>query len=173
MKNIIITAALVALLVLGFRAYTDSKKTTNITATSTPSVTNINIETGSNGSTTVSTSTPVVVTPGNNYPNEISITIPTLNQLVSTPLNVSGRARGSWYFEASAPVIVKDSTGKTIGQGHVEAEGDWMTSEFVPFHGTVTFTNPTTATGSIVFMNDNPSGDPERSKSVTVPVRFR
>jgi hypothetical protein len=51
-----------------------------------------------------------------------------------------------------------------------------MTSEFVPFTGSVSYTLPSGATsteGFVVFMNDNPSGDPARDLTVRVPVVLR
>ena len=102
----------------------------------------------------------------------IKVTLPQSGDKVTSPVTVSGMARGNWYFEASAPVFVYSSTGELLGQGHVEAQSDWMTSDFVPFSGSITFSNPTTSSGAIEFRNDNPSGDPARSKYLIVPVNF-
>lgn len=94
-------------------------------------------------------------------------------QLVSSPLTITGEARGPWYFEASFPVEIRDANGIVIGQSHAQAQGEWMTTEFVPFTSTVTFTAPTTTLGFLVLKKDNPSGDPERDQAVIIPVRFR
>lgn len=102
----------------------------------------------------------------------VKISSPQSGDKVTSPLTVSGEARGNWYFEASAPVRVYSSSGELIGQGHVEAQGDWMTTDFVPFKGTIDFTKPTTSSGAVEFINDNPSGDPTKSKYVLVPVNF-
>lgn len=105
--------------------------------------------------------------------SEIVISAPVSGQKVAAPLTVSGKARGGWYFEASAPVTVMDSSGKILGQGFVMAEGEWMTSEFVPFKGTINF-NPGRATsGAVVFNNDNPSGEVSRARYVAIPVFFK
>jgi len=94
---------------------------------------------------------------------------------VTSPVVLSGRARGNWFSEAVAPVTVIDANGKTIGQAQIRATGDWMTTEYVPFTGSVSYTlgSSTTTTGYLLFMNDNPSGDPARSVSVRVPVNFK
>lgn len=106
--------------------------------------------------------------------DEIVVDFPTAGSSVSSPVTLSGRARGPWYFEASAPVVVMDATGEVIGSGYVTADGEWMTTEFVPFSGTVTFNNANDSEGgAIVFMNDNPSGDESRAKYVAIPVYFR
>lgn len=105
--------------------------------------------------------------------NVIAVDAPFKNATVSSPLVVSGTARGAWYFEASAPVKLLDSAGKVIAQGHINAQGDWMTEDFVPFTATLTFPKqPAGSTGTLVLQNDNPSGDPERQKQLIVPVRF-
>lgn len=104
--------------------------------------------------------------------DEIVVESPKLGDSVGSPLKVTGRARGPWYFEASAPVTVYDQSGKVLGQGYVMAQDEWMTTEFVPFSGTITFNNPGTGGGAVVFMNDNPSGDASRAKYLAVPVFF-
>jgi hypothetical protein len=130
-------------------------------------------------SSTTTTTTPEVLNPSPSSPStlgsdSISISAPKANASVSSPITLSGQARGNWFFEATAPVMVMDNQGKTLGQGFIQATGDWMTTEFVPFTGNLSFSFPTgTSTdGVIVFMNDNPSGDPSRSISVRVPVKF-
>jgi hypothetical protein len=95
----------------------------------------------------------------------------TENAVIKSPLTITGEAKG-WYFEASFPVKVLDANGKVIAQGPAQAQSDWMTADFVPFKITLTFSAPTTPTGTLVFEKDNPSGLPENSESVKVPVRF-
>jgi hypothetical protein len=107
----------------------------------------------------------------------IVVNYPTEGSTISSPITVTGRARGYWFFEASAPVYVVDWDGRIIGQSIVTAEGDWMTESFVPFKGTITFTTPTNVgefsnKGAVIFKNDNPSGDPARDKAVEIPIFF-
>jgi hypothetical protein len=85
---------------------------------------------------------------------------------------VSGEARGRWFFEASFPVKLLDGDGAIIAQGIAEAQGDWMTADFVPFMATLTFDPPATSAGTLVLERDNPSGLPENDASVQVPVQF-
>ncbi|MES2214327.1 MAG: Gmad2 immunoglobulin-like domain-containing protein [Patescibacteria group bacterium] len=105
----------------------------------------------------------------------ILVTTPVANSTTTSPVSLSGNARGNWFFEASAPVLVMDARGNTLGQGTIHADGDWMTTNYVPFSGSVAYTLPngTTTDGFIVFMNDNPSGDPARSVSVRIPIHFK
>jgi hypothetical protein len=103
----------------------------------------------------------------------ISVSTPTKNQKISSPVTITGQARGTWYFEASFPIEILDSNGTVIGQGHGEAKSDWMTEDFVPFSATITFTSLGAGkTGTIRLKNDNPSGDPARDKHIDIPVTF-
>lgn len=102
----------------------------------------------------------------------IVVNSPSQGASVTSPLTVTGKARGSWYFEASFPIELIDAvTGLNIGTGHAEAQGEWMTSDFVPFIATLTFNKPSTTTqGILILRNDNPSGLPENDKSISIPV---
>lgn len=98
--------------------------------------------------------------------------------VISSPLTLTGKARESWYFEASFPVEITDWDGRIIAQGHAEAQGDWMTTEYVPFTAVLAFTVPASSasvshTGSLILHNDNPSGDPARERALTVPIVFK
>ena len=106
----------------------------------------------------------------------INVTSPTTDALVDSPLMVSGEARGYWFFEATAPVVVTNWDGLIIGEGYIEAQGDWMTEDFVPFTGEITYTQeatPYSATGTVIFMRDNPSGLPENDAAVEVIVQLQ
>lgn len=103
----------------------------------------------------------------NTTKDTIVIDTPLPEETVGNSFVVSGKARGMWFFEASFPLEVLDSAGKMLLQIPVQATGDWMTTEFVPF--TVTVTLPATSTGKLTLRlkNDNPSGLPENQKSVS------
>lgn len=101
----------------------------------------------------------------------IEVTQPQPGATVTSPLMVSGRARGGWYFEASFPVRLLDADRNELAIAPAQAQGDWMTTEFVPFSVTLNFT--TTATnGLLVLEKDNPSGLPENDASIEIPVVF-
>jgi hypothetical protein len=128
---------------------------------------------GGNENPVVSTTTPITpVTPVQSGQGLITVTIPKANQVISSPFTVSGEAKGNWFFEASAPVEIRDANGKLLGQGPVQAEGNWMTTDFVPFKGTITFSKSSTTNGTIIFKNDNPSGLPENDRSYSIPIKF-
>ena len=103
---------------------------------------------------------------------DISVTTPAPNALVTSPLTVTGEARGTWYFEASFPVELFDANGLMLAQVPAQAQGEWMTTDFVPFSVTLTFSVPTTKTGTLVLKKDNPSGLPEFDDELRIPVVF-
>lgn len=92
----------------------------------------------------------------------------------STTVTITGKARGTWYFEASFPIEVVASTfgeAITIGQGHAEALSDWMTEDFVPFTATIELSKgPEKSQVVVVLKNANPSGDPVRDMELGIVV---
>ncbi|MBI4049625.1 MAG: hypothetical protein HY395_02295 [Candidatus Doudnabacteria bacterium] len=104
---------------------------------------------------------------------EVVVETPTRGALAASPLNIKGKARGTWFFEANLPVTLKDQNGKILAQKGFQAKGEWMTEDYVEFEDSLTFSAPTTEFGVLVIENDNPSGLPENEKSFAVPVRFR
>lgn len=104
--------------------------------------------------------------------DRILITNPTPNQVVSSPLVVEGQARGTWFFEGSFPVKLLTTDGTVIARGVAEAQGAWMTTEFVPYRVTLRFTGPASGQGTLVLEKDNPSGLLENADALTIPVSF-
>ena len=98
--------------------------------------------------------------------------LPQPGDLVTSPLSIEGEARGTWYFEASFPVRLVDASSKTLAQGPAQALGEWMTTEFVPYRGTLSFTLPTSATGTLILTRDDPSGM-RVPEELRIPIRFR
>ncbi len=84
---------------------------------------------------------------------------------------VTGEARGNWYFEASFPIEIQSETGAVIGGTIATAEGDWMTTDFVPFKSEM-IDLPSAFTGPawLILKKDNPSGLPENDASVRIPI---
>jgi hypothetical protein len=107
--------------------------------------------------------------------NLIRIDYPRPNQTITSPLVIKGQARGYWFFEASFPVVLTDWDGKIITQGIATAKNDWMTTEFVPYEATLTFTidkNIYSNKGTLVLHKDNPSGLPENDDVLEIPIIF-
>lgn len=123
-------------------------------------------------STAIVKEEPTSTTASSSFADMIRVESVTSGQAIKSPITITGKAVGNWYFEASFPVELLDGNGKSIMIVPAQAQGDWMTSNFVPFSVTLSFSKPTTATGTIVFKNDNPSGLPENAKEVRIPIRF-
>lgn len=102
----------------------------------------------------------------------VRVASPTPGQVVRSPLVVRGEARGPWYFEASFPVRIVDGSGRVLDETPAQAQGEWMTREFVPFVATLTF-RADSGSGRLVLEKQNASGLPEHADSVVIPVRFR
>ncbi|MDQ3015025.1 MAG: GerMN domain-containing protein [bacterium] len=102
----------------------------------------------------------------------IVIETPRPGQVISSPVVIKGKARGNWYFEASFPARLIDANGHVLGIMPIQATGDWMTTEFVPFTATMGFTIPSTKTGTLILQKDNPSGLTEHDDELRIPVIF-
>lgn len=103
----------------------------------------------------------------------VRVITPKINQLITSPLDIQGEARGTWYFEASFPVKLLDNNGNEIALSVASAQGDWMTENFVPFKLNLVFSKPDTETGTLVLIKDNPSGLPQNDAQVSFPIRFK
>lgn len=103
----------------------------------------------------------------------IRIDSPRPNTIVTSSLQVTGQARGYWYFEASFPVKLFDGDGNVLAQTPAQAQSNWMTNDFVPYKATLEFIAPATDSGTLVLEKDNPSNLPQNADSLIVPVRFR
>lgn len=109
-----------------------------------------------------------------NQKEDIVLDYPAVASVVSSPLTVRGKARGTWYFEASFPIMIVDWDGKIIGQGIATAQDDWMTEDFVDFEGEITFDQPEYGSrGALILKKDNPSGLPENDDALEVPIFFK
>jgi len=119
---------------------------------------------------------------GENIGNElekqdlIRLTNPQPNDIIKSPLVITGEARGSWFFEASFPVILTDWDGLIIAQGVAKAQSEWMTEDFVPFTATLLFKNPAYPknknNGSLILKKDNPSGLPAHNDALEISILF-
>ncbi|OGZ59857.1 MAG: hypothetical protein A3E58_02105 [Candidatus Spechtbacteria bacterium RIFCSPHIGHO2_12_FULL_38_30] len=98
---------------------------------------------------------------------------PRPNQEISSPLTVLGQARGNWYFEASFPLRLLNASGEEIAVGVAQAQGEWMTAEFVPFRARLEFSVPILSkSGTLVLEKDNPSGLSQNDQSLVIPIKF-
>ena len=140
-------------------------------------ITNIDVNQPATSTATTTNNGTGTTTEGSNIAgiaDLIMVGQPTKNAVIgATSTTLTGSARGFWYFEASFPVQIKDASGKVIAQGPAQAQSEWMTTDFVIFKATLTYPKqPKGSKGTVVLMNDNPSGLPENQKTVEIPVTF-
>lgn len=123
----------------------------------------------------VSLSTPQL--PASVAHGDIRVTSPQPGESVSSPIRITGEARGYWFFEASFPVTIVDWDGIILAEGIATADGDWMTESFVPFTAEVEYSEPSVpdfnTRGAIILKKDNPSGLPENDDAIEIPITFR
>lgn len=99
--------------------------------------------------------------------------------VITSPLVLEGEARGTWFFEASFPVSIVNWDGLIIAEHYASAEGEWMTTDYVPYTSTIEFESPYNEgdpdfmkRGAIILQKDNPSGLPEHDDALEIPIMF-
>lgn len=102
--------------------------------------------------------------------DRIVVDTPLPGGTVGNTFTVSGKARGGWYFEASFPLSVVSSANAQLVEMPVQATGDWMTSEFVPFTASVSVPASYKGPATLILHNDNASGLPENDASISIPI---
>lgn len=100
----------------------------------------------------------------------IMVGLPFPGAVVGKTFSVRGQARGGWFFEASFPVEVVDANGTRLAIIPAQAQGDWMTSEFVPFIAELRVPESYIGKATLILRKDNPSGLPEYDASLSFPI---
>ena len=103
----------------------------------------------------------------------VKVDSPQLNQEIQSPFIIKGEAVGYWFFEASFPVKLLDENGNVIKQTYAQAQGDWMTENFVPFESILIFSVPKDQQGTLVLEKDNPSGLPQNAAEIRISVKLK
>jgi hypothetical protein len=101
---------------------------------------------------------------------DIIDTCPNPNQEVCSPIAVTGKAKGPWFFEGSFPIRLVDAQGKELAASSAKAIGDWTTPDFVKFEGNLEYEVTKATKATIILQNANPSGDPKTAKRKEIPV---
>ena len=110
---------------------------------------------------------------GESLPNLIEVEMPAANSKITSPVQIKGKARGYWFFEADAPIELVDVNYKLLARGHITAIGDWMTEDFVPFEASLDFEIPSAKKGYLIMRRSNASGLPEHDRAFFIPVNFK
>lgn len=104
--------------------------------------------------------------------DNVKIFSPVPGAAVSKTFSITGKARGTWFFESTFPIQVHDKANNQVGQGTAQAQGNWMTSNLVPFSASATVENYS-GPATLVLLKDNPSGLPENDDSVSIPITVK
>ncbi|MES2087576.1 MAG: Gmad2 immunoglobulin-like domain-containing protein [Patescibacteria group bacterium] len=100
----------------------------------------------------------------------ITVETPTPGAVTGKTFSVIGKARGTWFFEASFPVELRDKDGNILIQTPAQAQSDWMTTEFVPFKVDLKVPESYIGPATLVLKKDNPSGLPEHEAFILFPI---
>lgn len=101
--------------------------------------------------------------------DSIVVDLPFPGAVVGKTFSVIGKARG-WYFEGSFPVEVLDQKGNQLSLGVAQAQGDWMTQDFVAFKADIVVPQTYIGPATVVLKKDNPSGLPQNDASMSFPI---
>lgn len=113
--------------------------------------------------------TPTII---DDWSNELQLNNPKPGDNVKSPLEVSGKIKRSWTFEAIMSVWLIDSRRQVVGGGPVYTTAENETDEWVNFSTTINFETNDKG-GYLQFKNDNPSGLPENAKQIEIPISFQ
>lgn len=102
----------------------------------------------------------------------MQIITPRPNEVTTSPLRITGNVYHEWFLESYFPVKLLDGNGKVLSETSAQAQGNWETSERVPFVANLTFTHPDTKDGILVLEKNNPSGLFESADDRRIPVQF-
>ena len=97
---------------------------------------------------------------------------PIKNSTVTNPVAIIGEVPGNWSTEAQFPVQLKDDKGNIVAQAPAHVLGNWQTTQLVPFSVQLTFTTTESGSGTLVLQKDNPSGLPQNSDFVSIPIKL-
>lgn len=116
--------------------------------------------------------------PTENSKQEIILQTPKEKEIIQSPLSITGKIKGPWLFEATAPVILVDWDGRIIAESYIEAQDNWMTEDYVSFSSELKFEEPDdigdfSNRGTLIFQKANPSGLAENDDAFEMEIRFR
>ncbi|MCX6792930.1 MAG: hypothetical protein NTY12_02800 [Candidatus Falkowbacteria bacterium] len=102
----------------------------------------------------------------------IRVDSPRPNSNIKNPIVITGKARGLWFFEASFPVSLVDENNLEVTSSTAQAQGNWMTEEFVDFTANLIIPNSFSGKATLILKKDNPSGDSSKDDELIIPVNI-
>ncbi len=101
--------------------------------------------------------------------DNIKVDFPPVDAVVGKEFSVIGQA-GGWYFEGSFPVQVLEKNGNVLTTRIAQAQGDWMTSNLVPFKADIIISSSYKGPATLVLKKDNPSDMRQYDASISFPI---
>lgn len=95
------------------------------------------------------------------------VSSPLPGETVTSPLVIEGEAKGTWFFEANLPLKLIDSNNNIIAEGFALAQDDWMTEDYVPFVGSISYETEEEIVYLVIEKN-NPSDLPEFDDQIII-----
>jgi hypothetical protein len=105
--------------------------------------------------------------------DRVTVSAPLPNTTVGQTFTVAGSAPGNWFSEAVFPLQVRDPDDNLVARGQGHAKGEWMVTTLVPFTASITLSTHYTGPAELILLRDNPSGLPENSDLVTIPITIK
>ena len=105
----------------------------------------------------------------------IEVIFPKANEELSSPIKITGATNGNGWsgFEGQVGTVkLMDYKGNQIATGVLSAITDW-TNPPVSFETTLTFQSKVIGPMTLLFINENPSGDPAKDKVFSLPVKIK
>ena len=100
----------------------------------------------------------------------VTVSSPKPNARVGKDFTVSGSAPNGWYFEAVFPIQIRDPNDDLIATTQGHAQSDWTVSGPVAFTAAISIDGNYSGPADLILLRDNPSGLPENSDEVTIPI---
>jgi hypothetical protein len=103
----------------------------------------------------------------------VTVSKPLPNTTIGKTFTVAGSAPNGWYFEAVFPIQVRDPNDDLIATGQGRAQSDWTVAGPVAFTTSITLDTNYSGPADLILLRDNPSGLPENSDEVTIPISIK
>lgn len=101
------------------------------------------------------------------------ITTPAADARVRNPLRVRGSAPSAWFFEDEIPIRLLDGNNIVMVETSAQADDDFdLSAGSRPFSASIRFSLPDTRSGMLIVEKANPSGAPQLSEQVRIPILF-
>ena len=102
--------------------------------------------------------------------SDLELFAPKSGEIIKSPYQVRGFARGNWFFEATFPVLLTTLDGDILFKTYASAKSDWMTDSMVPFVADLNFDVAEARDVLLVLKKDNPSGLPENDAELSYHI---